>query len=103
MVAVELFMFTDNFVTKWDYFQVTSTSLILFGLVLWLRILEMHMGWNIHVIHVAGTPIIEQGTDGISRGDMMTGVMGGADMLSFFPLTLTSIKLQDNLGDASWM
>jgi hypothetical protein len=34
---------------------------------------------------------------------MMTGVMGGADMLSFFPLTLTSIKLQDNLGDASWM
>jgi hypothetical protein len=62
------------------------------------------MGWKIHVIHVAGMMMFEQGTDGISRGDMMTGVMGGADLLSFFPLALTALERQYNLGECvnSW-
>jgi hypothetical protein len=92
-------MFTDNFVTECACFRGTPTSLILFGLVLRLRILEMRMGWKIHVIHVAGTRMIEQGTDGLYRGDMMTGVMGGSDMLSFVPSALTAIERQDNLGE----
>jgi hypothetical protein len=37
------------------------------------------------VIHISGNHMIQQATDGLSRGDMISGVMGGFYMLSFFP------------------
>lgn len=46
----------------------------------------------IHVIHVAGTRMIQQGTDGLSRGDKTSGVMAGETMLSFVPLHLTAAE-----------
>jgi hypothetical protein len=85
---LELFMFTDNIVSENAFCRGTSSSPILFELVLWLRLLEMHGGWKLHVIHIAGKRMIQQGTDGLSRGDMMPGVMGGVDMLSLVPLFL---------------
>jgi hypothetical protein len=57
-----------------------------------LRLLEMHAGWKLHVIHVAGTRMIRQGADGLSRGDMLSGVMGGKDMLCFVPLHLSALE-----------
>jgi hypothetical protein len=42
--AIEVFMFTDNYVTECAYFRGTSSSSILFGLVLRLRKLELHSG-----------------------------------------------------------
>jgi hypothetical protein len=42
--AVELFMFTDNFVTECAYFRGTSTIPIMFELVLRLRKLELLYG-----------------------------------------------------------
>jgi hypothetical protein len=89
---VELFMFTDNFVTECAFFKGTSSSSLLFELVLRLRLLEMHAGWKLHVIHVAGTRMIRQGADGLSRGDMLSGVMGGKDMLCFAPLHLSALE-----------
>jgi hypothetical protein len=87
---VELFMFTDNFVTECAFFKGTSSSDSLFELVLRLRLLEMHSGWKLHVIHIAGTRMIRQGADGLSRGDFLSGVMGGKSMLSFVPLHLSA-------------
>jgi hypothetical protein len=58
--VIEIFMFTDNFVMECAYFCGASTNLILFGLVLRLRVLEMRMGWKIHMINVAGMRIIVQ-------------------------------------------
>jgi hypothetical protein len=98
-------MFTDNYVSECAYFKGTQSSPILFGLVLWLRKLELHSGWKNHVIHIAGTRMISQGTDGLSRGDMMMGVMGGADMLTFIPLALTAVERQPELMewvDSRW-
>jgi hypothetical protein len=92
--TIEVFMFTDNYVTECAYFRCTSSSPILFNLVLRLRKLELHVGWKIHVIHIAGTRMINQGMDGLSRGDMIAGVMGGADMLTFIPLALTAVDPQ---------
>jgi hypothetical protein len=45
-----------------------------------------------------------QGTDGLSQGDMLTGVMGGADMLTLITLALTAIERQPELIEwvASW-
>jgi hypothetical protein len=102
--AIEVFMFTENYVTECAYFRGKSSSPILFDLVLRLRKLELHAGWKIHVIHIARTRMISQGTDGLSQGDMSTGVMGGADMLTFIPLALTVVERQPELMEwvESW-
>jgi hypothetical protein len=57
--------------------------------------------------------MISQGIDGSSRGDMLTGVMRAADMLTFIPLALTAIERQPELmewvdswwgmGNNSWL
>jgi hypothetical protein len=86
--GTELFLFTDNFVTERAYFSGTSKSKTLFELILRLQHLEMKGELFVHLIWVAGTRMIEQGTDGVSRGDLVNGVMGGKAMLDFVPLNL---------------
>jgi hypothetical protein len=84
--GTEIFMFTDNFVTERAYFRGTSKSKQLFELILRLRKLEMAGELFIHLIWVAGTRMIAQGTDGVSRGDLQNGVMSGESMLKHVPL-----------------
>jgi hypothetical protein len=84
--GTEIFLFTDNFVTERAFHRGTSKSRTLFDLVLRLHKLEMQGKLFIHLIWVAGTRMIEQGTDGVSRGDLSNGVMTGKDMLDFVPL-----------------
>lgn len=84
--GTEIFLFTDNFVTERAYHRGTSKSKTLFELVLRLHKLEMEGKLFIHLVWVAGTRMIEQGTDGVSRGDLFNGVMGGKSMLEFIPL-----------------
>ena len=86
--GVELFFFTDNSVSESVSYRGNSTSPILFELILRLWSLEMKHKCTLHLIHVAGTRMIAQGTDGISRGDMMEGVLQGDDMLEHIPLAL---------------
>jgi hypothetical protein len=83
---VELSMFTYNMVSENSFYRGTSSSPILFELVLRLRLLEMHGGWKLHVIHIAGKRMIQQVMDGLYQVYMMSGVMGGVDMLPFDPL-----------------
>jgi hypothetical protein len=47
-------------------------------------------GIKLHVFHVAGTRMITQGTDGVSRGFLALGVMAGDAMSSFIPIHLTA-------------
>jgi hypothetical protein len=44
-------------------------------LILHLRKAEMKYGFSLHVVNVAGTRMIAQGTDGLSRGIMMEGIV----------------------------
>jgi hypothetical protein len=46
---------------------------------------------QLQVIHVAGTRMILQGTDGLSRGNLTEGVMAGIPMLQFVPLHLSPL------------
>jgi hypothetical protein len=87
--GAEVFMFTDNSTTESAFHNGTSTSKRLFELVLRLRALQLEHGAKIHMIHVAGTRMISQGTDGISRGNILEGVMAGKEMLSFIPISQT--------------
>jgi hypothetical protein len=59
----EIFLFTDNSAAERAYYyKGTSSAQPLFELVLWLRKLEMAGKFKLHVIHVAGTRMIAQGT-----------------------------------------
>jgi len=90
--GLEVFLFTDNLVAEGAFYKGTSTSRKLFELVLRLRLLEMKAGFKIHIIHIAGTRMISQGTDGLSRGDCNEGVMKGMSMLDYVPLDATCLK-----------
>ncbi len=86
----ELFVFTDNTTAESAYYRGNTDNKALFNLVLRLRLIDCHQ-LKLHIVHVAGTRMIQQGTDGLSRGDLSCGVMTGTDMISFVPLHLSVI------------
>ena len=88
----EMFLFTDNSVSESVAFKGNSSAELLFELVLRLHNLEMKFMCKINLIHVAGTRMIEQGTDGLSRGDMLEGVCRGDAMTSHIPLAKTALE-----------
>jgi hypothetical protein len=81
-----VFLFTDNSTAEEAYYKGNSPSRLLFELVLRLQRLEMHRNLILHITHVAGTRMMSQGTDGLSRGLFTGGVMVHQHMLSFIPL-----------------
>jgi hypothetical protein len=96
----EIFMFTDNSTTEGAVHRGTSHSKKLFRLVLRLRKLQMESGWILHIYHVSGTRMIASGIDGLSRADLMTGIMSGASILDYVPLhLLTCLERADAAGD----
>eukprot|EP00979_Chaetoceros_neogracilis_P013777 scaffold4083_cov261-Chaetoceros_neogracile.AAC.1 len=48
----------------------------------------MKGNFRLHVIHIAGTRMIESGIDGLSRGDKAEGIALGKDVLQYVPLNL---------------
>jgi hypothetical protein len=63
-----VFYFTDNLVSYYIMHSGSSPSLELHKLVLQIKRLELQLGCRLEVIHVPGTLMIHQGTDGLSRG-----------------------------------
>jgi hypothetical protein len=88
----ELFLFTDNSTAESAFYKGSSSSKKLHALVLRLHKLALDFSIILHVIHVAGTRMIAQGTDGCSRGVLMEGVMAGKNMLSFIDLDKSAIQ-----------
>ena len=73
-------------------------------LLLELRELEMKEGTKISFIHVSVTRMIAQESDGLSRENLIEGVMKGAAMEDFIPLKLTALERSNSLKDwiLSW-
>jgi hypothetical protein len=69
----EIFLYTDNQVAEVSYYRGTTASQSLFELAVELYILQMKYDISMHVIWMAGTRMIQQGTYDLSRG-------GGADL-----------------------
>lgn len=84
--GVEMFIFTDNAIAEAAFYKGNSSSHLIFDLILRLTLLESSQRMKLHLVHVAGTRMIDQGTDGLSRGNMCEVVMKGKDILSFIPL-----------------
>jgi len=93
----ELFMFTDNSTPESSFHKGTTSSRTLFELILRLRRLQMHRDLTLHVLHVSGTCMQAQGTDGLSRGCLDEGVLAGSVMLGFVPLHLSAADQESSL------
>ena len=102
----ELFMFTDNFTAESAYYNGGSnTSKELDCLILSLWKTQMKGTLILHVIHIAGTRMIESGIDGLSRGDKTEGISRGMDILNFVPLHLSPVRRSPLVRDwvNSWI
>ena len=97
--GTKMFIFTDIIVVESCFYKGISYSRTLFDLVLRLRKAETRTGMKLHVIHVAGTRMIHQGTDGVSHGNLLEGVMAGSNMLHFIPLNQSAFDRSETLKD----
>jgi hypothetical protein len=75
----------------------SSTSTLLHELMTRLRNLEMSKGSKIILSHVSGERMKWQGTDSLSRRNLLEGVMKGQDMLTYVPLHQTATKRSPKL------
>ena len=66
--GVTLFYFTDNSVTYYVTSSGASPSPGLHALVEEIQLLSLRLGCQLEVVHVPGVVMIDQGTDGLSRG-----------------------------------
>jgi hypothetical protein len=68
ITGVTFFYFTDNIVTYYIVTSGSSTSPALHEIVEEIKRLEIELDLILEVIHLPGTTIITEGTDGLSRG-----------------------------------
>jgi hypothetical protein len=95
----EVFIFTENLTAESAFFKGNSSSEHLYDLVLRLQELGMKGNLVLHMIHVAGTRMQEEGADGESQGDHLTGAMNGTSVLSYVPLHRDALSLEPGVKD----
>ena len=93
----EVNMFTDNSTVKSCASRGTSSSPKLLNLMICFQGLMTTCNVKIHIFHVAGTRMIAQGTNGVSRGYLGQGVMAGESMVAHIPIYLSSITRAPDL------
>jgi hypothetical protein len=65
--GLEIFLFTNNIVAECAFYRGTSSTPLLFELILHIKQLELSHSLQLHVIHIAGSRMMAQGTDGLLR------------------------------------
>ena len=94
----EVFLCTDKMVSERISVEESSRAENLYDLVVRLHCLCMRYMCHVRFIHVDGTWMIGQITDGLSRGSFYEGVMNSKHMLSFLPLGEYELKRLEPLG-----
>lgn len=94
---VELFFCTDNSTAEGAFYSGTSTSAVLHDLILRIKVAAQKGNIKLHVIHIAGTRMIDQETDAMLRGALMEGAMAGKSMLHFVPFNRGAAERSDLL------
>ena len=65
-----------------------------------LKVLEVcYGGFQLLVIYVSGKPMQAQGTDGVSHGQLLDGIMNGESMMSFLLLHEAAFDRSPQLKD----
>jgi hypothetical protein len=102
--GITVFYFTDNSTTYWIAASGSSGSPGLPQLIEEIRLLELELECCLQVIHVPGMIMIDQGTDGLSRGIWMSALQGlqDSDRLTqaiFEPLCFDKALVDSYLGN----
>jgi hypothetical protein len=84
----KVFLITDNSLFEGAYYKGHIPSWHLSEIVFGVHKAERDEGFLLHVIHISGKRMKASGVDGLSRGDLMEGMMGGQDPLSFILFNL---------------
>ena len=80
----EVFLITDNMVFEGCYYKgYSKSSKTVSDVTLRLHEAVHHGGLVLHVIHVAGTRMKDTGVDGLSRGNLLEGILKGEDPITF--------------------
>jgi hypothetical protein len=106
-----IFYFTDNMAVYWIASSGSSPAPGLHTLIEEIRLMELELACSLQVVHVPGIIMINQGTDGLSRGIWMSALHLLADQRTltraiFDPLPpcpyLVNQVLSDFLGPCQW-
>jgi hypothetical protein len=97
LVDHKVFLITDNSAFEGAYYKGHSPSRHLSEIVFRVHKAERDGGFLLHVIHISGKRMKASGVDGLSRGDLMEGMMGGQDPLSFIPFNLGADERSNGL------
>ena len=73
----ELYLLTDNIVFESTFYKGYSSSRKLSSIILRLWMVEKEHSLVLYVVHLAGTRMKSWGVDGLSRGDLMEGMIEG--------------------------
>ena len=97
--GITIFYFTDNMTTYWIAQSGSSPTPSLHLLIEDIRMLELELGCELQVVHVPGVVVIDQGTDGLSRGVWVSPLQALTDQVLltsqvFAPLTFDSSLVQ---------
>ena len=90
---------TDNSTVEAALYKGTSDIHFLLKIIIEFHSLLMKYGGQAFISHVAGTRMIAQGGDGLSRGALNRGVMRVDDYLSFIPFHLSALEREPKLVD----
>ena len=93
----ELFLYTDNSVADYAYYRGSSSSTLLFLLILRLRKIQIAGDLILRVIHISGRRMIECRVNGLSRGMTNKVVIQGTPMLHYLPIRRSAIERSDGL------
>ena len=90
VLGSDIFICTNNTVSKSTYFKVFSKSSKLHNMIVDLGWLEMERQLIVHFLFILGKRI-SQGTDGLFRGHLSSGIMQGKDFLKYLPFMKTAL------------
>ena len=95
-----VFMFTDNSAVESAFAKGNTPVKALFELIEKIKRAMIKFSFQLCIIYIARSRIIEQGTDGVSRGDLPHHSLGKSLRL-FVPLHLSAIERSSKLK--SWL
>ena len=96
-----LFLCTDNSTVEGAVTKGNTPSPRLFELIMELKRCQMLHEFMVHVIHVSGTRMISQGTDGVSRGDIKQVMTIDKPIRQLVPINISAMDLSATLRE--WM